>query len=474
MSAEPEKSRVIGVYGLGYMGLATALAFAHRGSTVVGYDIREETVSSLRRGTSPYYEDKLEKLLQSCIRRRKFRVVPTLGEFVRASEVLFVCLPTPQGSRGRIDLRIMSGGIRTLGRQLPQTMDDKFRVVVIKSTVVPGTTQFVIEPLLRTASKLPVSALGVAVNPEFLSEGSMVSDALYPQRVVIGASDRRTRSILRSVYRGFRAPVFELSLSGAELVKYASNSFLALKVSFANEISRLAEDLGDDVDDIMRAVGEDARIGNRFLVAGPGFGGSCFDKDVSALTVVARDYGGHFRSGEAALKINDEQIDHVIGRIHNVAGSLSGKSIAVLGLAFKAGTDDVRSSRAFPLIERLLSHGARIRAHDPVALHRFKEVWEESHARRPRAIQFCAQAVTALRGSDLAILQADWPEYWRWPDRWTSLMKEGVLFDLRRALLRHGRVPHRLRVHALGTGSMLEAPGPAARALESGGIRSRK
>ncbi len=260
----------------------------------------------------------------------------------------------------------MRRGVAELGRALGPVKG--YRVVVVKSTVVPGTTQGVVEPLLRRSSGKSARDLGVVFNPEFLSEGRMVHDTLHPQRIVLGASDPQAVRWLVGLYRRFDAPVFELSPSAAELVKYASNAFLALKVSFANEIGRLTERLDGNVDRVMDAVGADPRIGTEFLRAGPGFGGSCFRKDLRAMVARADELGVRFRSGENALAINSDQMVHAIDLVRRTAGTLRNRTVTVLGVAFKAGTDDVRESRALPLVKALLQGGARVRLHDPEAL----------------------------------------------------------------------------------------------------------
>lgn len=441
---------VIGIDGLGYMGLATALGFAVKGHRVVGFDIKPEVRDTLRSGRTPYHEAGFPELVKKFVREGRLQVVQTLEKLVQASHGTFLCLPTPQGPDGRIDLRPIQEGTTALGHALRSSR--KYHVVVVKSTVVPGTTSNVIEPLLREASGKGVDQLGVAANPEFLAEGSAIRDATQPERIVIGISDPKAARWLRRVYAPFSAPVLELPPSGAELVKYASNTFLAIKVSFANEMSRLAERLGVHIDPVMGAVGADSRIGPKFLRAGPGFGGSCFEKDVRALLVRAQELGIPTRLGAAALETNQEQVQHVVEMVRGIAGPLDHTRIAVLGLAFKAGTDDVRESRAFPILEGLLREHAEVRAHDPAALPNFRREWERLEANRPSVI-WCRTVEQALRGSDLAVLQADWPEYLAWKAAWTRLMRRAVVLDLRRTLKAGVRRRTGLAVHYLGVGT---------------------
>lgn len=450
----PTGSARIGVSGLGYMGLATALSFSAHGGSVIGYDVNREVTDRIAHGRSPYHEAGLESLLSRELSSGRFRVVGDLAEMVAETEGVFLCLPTPAGARGRIDLRPVTSGARQLGKALRRT--EGHRTVVIKSTVVPGTTERVLEPELRRVSGLGTDRLGVAANPEFLAEGSMVRDALRPERIVLGVNDPRSRGWLRRVYRSFGAPVLELSPTGAELVKYASNAFLALKVSFANEISRMAERLGTHVDDVMAATGADPRIGSKFLRAGPGFGGSCFEKDLRALVTCARDLGVRLRTGETTLTVNAEQTHHALELARQAAGPLHDRTVAVLGLSFKPGTDDVRESRAFPLVTGLLKDGARARVHDPVALGRFREAWKLGHPGGPgngESLVFASSVPSALEGADLAILHTDWPEYRAWPRSWTDRMRQGVVLDLRRSLPASVTTRARLKVVALGVGN---------------------
>ncbi|HEV2519435.1 MAG TPA: UDP-glucose/GDP-mannose dehydrogenase family protein [Thermoplasmata archaeon] len=457
----------VGVVGLGYMGLPTALSLAARGHRVVGYDLDPSIRRELQRSHSPYREPRLEELLGRMRHGGRFRLVDDIPALITEVEGVFVCLPTPPGPSGRIDLRPLTSGLRSLGAALRPVTE--FRVAVIKSTVVPGTTEGVLEPLLRRTSGRTIHQLGVASNPEFLAEGSMVRDALRPERIVLGSRDRRTRDWLRRLYHPFHAPLYEMSPTGAELVKYASNAFLALKVSFANEISRMAEGLGVHVDEVLAAVGADSRIGPKFLKAGPGFGGSCFSKDLRAIVSTARDLGLRFRLGETTLLVNDEQTGHALALIRNAVGPVRDRNIAVLGLSFKAGTDDVRESRAFPLVEALVNGGARTRVHDPVALPRFRAAWENGDgARRPGGgrLEYSRTVRAALEGADAAVLLTDWPVYHGWTKAWTERMAGGVLVDLRRALSPAAARRANLRLVALGVGE----PTPVSAPVGQGGL----
>ncbi|MCI4351826.1 MAG: UDP-glucose/GDP-mannose dehydrogenase family protein [Thermoplasmata archaeon] len=448
------------------MGLTTALAFAHQGVHVVGYDIRSDLLGQLRQGRSPVFERGLAGLLRRERRSGRFGTVDSWEALAAKTQVIFLCLPTPRGSGGRIDLGPMLRGASELGRALRTARG--YRLVVVKSTVVPGTSEDVLRPALEKASHRDSGTLDVAANPEFLAEGSMVRDAVAPERVVIGVNSARAEQWLRRIYRNFGAPIVVLSPSGAELVKYSANAFLALKVGFANEMSRLAEMLGVNVDHAMDAVGLDSRIGGRFLSAGPGFGGSCFEKDVRALLARGRELGVDLRLIRAVLAANDDQTAHATDLIRQAVSDLNGKTVAVLGLSFKAGTDDVRESRAFPIVRELAAEGAKVRLHDPVALENFRKAWTSDPQRQGLPVSFCRTVEEALQRADAAVLQAAWPKYVRWPPRWSRLMRTPLVVDLRRALDPSVRRRAGLRWVGLGVGT----PARARRGYVRGSVRT--
>lgn len=449
MSASRARSLRVGIVGLGYMGLATGLAFAARGHRVVGYDIKPEVRTAVGAASAPYREAGLAKLLRDERRAHRFEVVDSIGDLVARAEGIFLCVPTPSRPSGRIDLRPMKQSAAEVGSAIRSARG--YRLVVVKSTVVPGTTEGVVAPIVRRRSGRSPREIGIASNPEFLAEGSLVHDALFPDRVVIGAGDARSRSWLGRAYRPFRSPIYSLTPSGAELVKYSANAFLALKVSFANEISRVSDRLGVHIDAVMDAVGHDPRIGERFLRAGPGFGGSCFEKDVQALVKRSADLGVRLRTGETALRVNEDQIRYAVDLIRSAVGSLRGKELALLGLAFKAGTDDVRESRAIPLARALKDLGAVLRGHDPVAMANFRRIWTEQYPRDRDAIRLCETVDEALKGADAAIVQADWPAYRKWNPAWARAMKRPLVIDLRRGI--GGVAARRAGIELVGLGA---------------------
>jgi UDPglucose 6-dehydrogenase len=457
----------VGIAGLGYMGLATGLGFAHRGVDVVGYEVRADVRRSLARGRTSIHEPGIGDLLRRGVASHRFRLVDSWAALLQESDTIFLCLPTPRRPDGRIDLRPMLRGIRELGAALRASARPK--LVVVKSTVVPGTTEGILRPALERASGRRSPSVRVATNPEFLAEGSMVHDVLEPERIVFGVSSPADARQLRAVYRGFPAPVIVLSPTGAELVKYASNAFLALKVTFVNEIARVAEAVGADVDAVADAVGRDSRIGGKFLSAGPGFGGSCFEKDVRALVARSHDLGVRPRTLEALVPSNEDQTRHAFDLIRSAVGPLRGKRVAILGLSFKAGTDDVRESRALPLAREIRRQGANVRLHDPVSLENFRRAWGGDGGREPRGVRFCRTVAEALQGADVAVVQASWPEYLNFPLTWTARMRRPLVVDLRRALPMRVRARSDLRWVGLGTASA----GPGESVAHPGPVRAR-
>jgi len=449
---------VVGIGGLGYMGLATGLGFAHRGIPVLGYDVRSEVRTALRKGRTPIFEPGLPQLLREQRRSGRFDLVDSWDELAERCDIVYLCLPTPSRQDGRIDLAPLRTGTASLADAMAASKG--YRLVVVKSTVVPGTTDGVVRPLLERVSGRDARSLGVAANPEFLAEGSMVRDATSPDRIVIGVSSRRDETLLRAVYARFPSRLVVLSPTEAELVKYSSNAFLALKVTFANEVSRLAERVGASIDPVMGAVGLDPRIGPRFLSAGPGFGGSCFEKDVLAFATSSGPRGVRMRLVEALVPSNEDQTDHAFDLVRTVAGPLRDRRVALLGLAFKAGTDDVRESRALSLATAALRAGARLRLHDPVAGKKFRALWHPPGAGSARSVRYCRTPLEALRGADVAVLQVAWPEYLHWPVSWTAAMRRPVLVDLRRALPPAVRHRAQLQWYGLGDGRSLHLRAP--------------
>ncbi len=352
--ALPPVSSTIAIVGAGYVGLTTGACFAHLGHDVVCADVDSEKVERLGRGDVPIVEEGLSELVGEGLRSGRLSFVLGAAEAVRDREFAYLCVPTPQGPDGRADLGYIEGAAREIARALPADS-----VVVNKSTVPVGSTRLVEHVMGRP--DVPVVS-----NPEFLREGSAVHDFLHPDRIVIGADDQAAAIRVASLYLGIPAPLMVTDPASAETIKYASNAFLAAKISFVNAVAAVCEAVGADVADVVLGMGYDRRIGQEFLKPGPGFGGSCFPKDVQALIRIAEDGGYDFSLLKGVLEVNLEQFDRVVDKVVAAAGgSVQGTRIGVLGLTFKAGTDDLRDSPALAVVDRLCERGAAVRGYDP-------------------------------------------------------------------------------------------------------------
>ncbi len=415
----------ISIIGAGYAGLATGVGFALKGNDVVCYDIDKSKLDSISSGKPPFYEPGMEDSLKSVLNLKKFRVTSDLGDAIQDSEASFICVGTPMKRDGSQDMRYIEKASEEAGKQLK--LKKEYHVVVVKSTVVPGTTRRVVLPNLEGYSgKRTGQDFGVCMNPEFLREGSALQDFLKADRVVIGEFDKRSGDVLEKLYANFNAPVIRTSLAVAELIKYAANAFLATKVSFSNEIGNICKKLGVDVYEVMKGVGLDKRISPHFLRAGTGFGGSCFPKDVAAIASKARMLGYNPSLLDEVLKLNDRQPMRMIDLLRSRAGGLKGKKIAVLGLAFKPGTDDVRESPAIRIVTELLRSRAHVKAYDPKASENFKKIFPNiEYAQTPRQ---------ALHKADACIVLTEWDEFRGLTDEDFDIMNERVIIEGRKAL----------------------------------------
>jgi UDPglucose 6-dehydrogenase len=414
----------VSVIGTGYAGLSTGAGLAAKGHHVTCMDIDESRVDKIKAGLSPIYEPGLEEAINAGIREERLKATTSLEEAMK-SDVSFICVPTPSKRDGSIDLKFIEHVSRDMGRVLKNL--EGYRVIAVKSTVVPDTTERVVIPNLEEFSgKRAGGDFGVGIVPEFLREGSALQDVLGPDRIVIGELDSRSGDVLEELHSVFDAPIIRTSLRAAELVKYASNAFLATKISFANEIGNMAKRLGVDVYEVMKGVGLDKRISPHFLRAGIGFGGSCFPKDVMALIQKGRVMGYEPRLLGETMKLNQGQPLRIVDLLRKRAGSLKDKNIAVLGLAFKPETDDVRESPAIRVVGELLRCGARVGAYDPKAAENFKKV-------SPR-VGYFRSAREALKGADACLVLTEWPEFRELTDQDFSGMRERIILEGRKAL----------------------------------------
>jgi len=389
----------ISIIGCGYVGTVTGVCFADSGHDIIFCDIDEKKLDLLSHGRAPIYERSLDDLIQ----RNTERLATTsdLAAAVHDTDITFICVGTPSGDDGSIDLTYVLSAGATIGRALQDSQ--VFHPVIIKSTVFPGSTDGPVRSVLEEESgKRAFVDFGLGSNPEFLREGNAIQDFLESDRIVLGAGDERTMQILRDIYASFTCPKIETSIRTAEMIKYASNAFLATKISFANEIGNLAKRLGIDSQEVFAGVGLDSRIGPAFFQTGIGFGGSCFPKDVRALIVGAGSYGEHLQIIHAALRVNENQPMKLVRLLQTHIPDLNGRRIGVLGLAFKPNTDDVRESRAIPIIRVLLDAGAEVVAFDPLAMKNFSVLFPE--------IEYAPSAQAAL-ASDAILITTEWEEF---------------------------------------------------------------
>jgi len=421
---------VITVAGTGYVGLVSGACLADFGNTVICVDNNAEKLETLKKGGIPIYEPGLDDGGSRNVASGRLSFSVDMAAAVRSSQVVFIAVGTPPADDGSADLKYVEAVAREIARSM-----DGYRVIVDKSTVPVGTGRkvkgWVAEELARRGAKIDFD---VVSNPEFLREGSAVQDFMHPDRVVIGAESDRARTLMKDVYRSLyinETPYIETTIETAEMIKYASNSFLAVKITFINEVANLCERVGANVQDVAKAMGRDGRIGGKFLHPGPGYGGSCFPKDTQAMARIGRDAGEPLSIVEATIEANDRQKERMVAKIETGlggAGSLRGKTVAVLGLAFKPNTDDMREAPALTIIEGLVAKGARVRACDPAAL---KEASWRLEAVKS-SVDFLEDEYETLRGADAAVLMTEWNQY-RNLDlaRVKGLLSSPVFFDLR-------------------------------------------
>jgi UDPglucose 6-dehydrogenase len=408
----------LSVIGTGYVGLVVGTCFAESGNDVICVDVDEAKLKTLRKGESPIYEPGLTEFLKKNIAEKRLTFTSDLDAAVKKSEVIFLALPTPQAEDGSADLQHVLEVSKKIGRIM-----NGYKVIVNKSTVPVGTGDRVQEIIARE-TKHPFD---VVSNPEFLKEGAAVNDFMKPDRIVIGSGSARALAIMQDLYAPFVRtgnPLIVMDIHSSELTKYASNSFLATKVSFMNEIANLCERLGADVDSVRKGMGTDERIGQQFLFAGIGYGGSCFPKDVSALLNTARTNEYDLQILEAVEAVNRRQKLVIVNKIKKHFGpKLRGKVIALWGLAFKPNTDDMREAPALTIVDALAREGVIIRAFDPAAM-------DEAKKRLGKGVKLCDNNYETLKGADALVLLTEWNEFRR-PDfdRIKSLLREPVVFD---------------------------------------------
>jgi UDPglucose 6-dehydrogenase len=409
----------IAVIGTGYVGLVTGACFAEFGVDVTCVDIDSEKIARLAAGEMPIYEPGLEQLVTKNMQSGRLRFTTDIKQAVEQALVIFLAVGTPPKSDGSADLSFVEAATRSVAEHM-----NGYKVIVTKSTVPIGTGEYLRKLIREQNASLN---FGIVSNPEFLREGAAISDFMRPDRVVLGSRDEEALAIMRDLYRPLyliEAPFVLTSLEAAELTKYAANAFLATKISFINEIANLCESIGCDVHDVARAIGMDRRIGSKFLHPGPGFGGSCFPKDTQALASVAREFGRDSLIVEAVIEVNRRQRQAMVPKIEKLVGGLEGKTVAVLGLAFKPETNDMREAPAIDIIKGLLERGAKVRAYDPVAMNEASEVLPD--------VTYLADEYEAVTDADALVFVTEWNQF-RALDmrRVRDLMRSPRIADLR-------------------------------------------
>lgn len=408
----------VAVIGTGYVGLVTGVVLAELGNDVVCVDNDPEKIDKLRNGIPPIYEPGVEEMLKSGLRDGFLSISDSISEATRASEIVFIAVGTPPGDDGTPDLTAVRAVAAEIGKAI-----DKYTVVVNKSTVPVGSGELVETIIAEQGADR--NSFDVVSNPEFLREGSAIYDTLNPDRIVIGAKSRDAAVKLVELYAPIEKPMIITDLESAEMIKYASNSLLATKISFINAISRLCELTGANVADVAKGVGADNRIGPQFLGAGLGWGGSCFPKDVQGLIKISERYGYDFRLLREAWNINSDQTQHFLRRIESRLGSLADKNIALLGLAFKPNTDDIRFAKSLEIIEYILERGGNVTAYDPVAAEHVRDLYP--------SVTYVDSVYEVSDQADALVLVTEWNEFKQIDlDRLGGPMRQRLLFDGRR------------------------------------------
>ena len=411
----------IAVIGTGYVGLVTGTCFAEFGVNVTCVDKDETKIENLKKGIVPIYEPGLDAMIARNVKAERLNFTTNIAEAVRTALVVFIAVGTPPKEDGSADLQY----VEQVAKEIARTMDG-YKVIVTKSTVPIGTGAW-IDKIVKEHQAQPIP-FDVVSNPEFLREGAAIEDFMRPNRVVIGASTSQAIAVMKDLYGPLyliETPFVITNVESSEMIKYASNAFLATKISFINEIANLCERVGADVHHVAKGMGLDRRIGPKFLHPGPGYGGSCFPKDTQALAEIARAHGMEFQIVDTVVKVNKEQREHCLQKIIKMLdGNVAGKTIGILGVSFKPETDDIREAPALDIVQQLLDLGGAVRAFDPVALENFAKIFPQ--------VTYCADPYQVAEGSDVLILMTEWNQFRQLElDRIKSLLRSPKIVDLR-------------------------------------------
>jgi UDPglucose 6-dehydrogenase len=403
------------VVGVGYVGVVTAACFADLGNRVIALDINEEKIEGLRRGVMPIYEPGLQELIDRNVHSGRLSFTTSYTEALNGSEFAFIAVGTPSGVDGEADLRYVAASARAIAENMTAPL-----IVINKSTVPVGTGDWVAD-IIRSNQPKPIP-FSVVSCPEFLREGSAISDFMQPHRTVLGSLDKEAAEKVAQLHLPLRAPIVLTDLRTAEMIKYASNAFLATKISFINEIANICEALGADVKEVAAGMGYDRRIGQMFLDAGLGYGGSCFPKDVKALAYMAAEMGRHPQLLHAVMEINDDRRPMLVNHLKEVLGDLKGKTVGLLGLSFKPNTDDMRDAPAITIAEKLVSEGVRVRGYDPVAMDIARPLMA--------SVEMCEDPYCMAEGCDALMVVTEWNEFKQLDlEKVRDLMNHPVILD---------------------------------------------
>ncbi|WP_181349601.1 UDP-glucose/GDP-mannose dehydrogenase family protein [Thalassobacillus sp. CUG 92003] len=406
----------ISVIGTGYVGLVTGVCLTDVGHQVTCIDIDEKKIESMKKGHSPIYEPGLDELMKKNIKAGRLYFTSDYASGVKDAEVVVIAVGTPQSKDGSADLQYLEKACRSIAQSLQNDT-----VVVTKSTVPVGTNEYVAKVIRENVvNDVQVT---VASNPEFLREGSAIYDTFNGDRIIIGAEDDETLATVARIYQGFDMTIVKTDLRSAEMIKYASNAFLATKISFINELSNVCEQLGANIENVAEGMGMDQRIGNKFLNAGVGYGGSCFPKDTQALLSIGRNVGVNMPIIQSVIETNDKQQRIIVDKIKHRFTDLTTKKIAVLGLAFKPNTDDMRDAPSIKVVRELVDAGAEVHAYDPIAS-------ENAKVYLPGATIYHDSIEEALADKDFVVIMTDWPEFKDYSiENYSRLLKQPVIFD---------------------------------------------
>ncbi len=405
----------ISVIGVGYVGLATAAVLAELGNDVIAADIDKEKIDNLNNGIMPIFEPGLKELVARNVKEKRLRFTHDNKEVIKHGEIIFICVGTPPKENWETELKY----VKNVAMEIAHNMDS-YKVIVHKSTV-PVETGDKVMKVIQDNIKKSVD-FDVVSNPEFLREGSAIKDTLEPDRIVIGSDSQRAIDMMKKLYEPLKVPLIVTDMRSAELIKHASNAFLATKISFINSVARICELSGADVEKIAEGMGHDKRIGRDFLNAGIGYGGSCFPKDSQAFIKIAESYSYDYKLLKATNEINEEQKEHFVKKVKNALKNVNDKVIGVLGLSFKPNTDDIRFAPSIDIIQALQKEGAKIKAYDPEAMEKAKQVFNN--------IEYCKDPYEAAKGADALLVLTEWNEFKELNlDKVKNLMNRSLIVD---------------------------------------------